>query len=717
MTNSGIIPPDTRSAALHYIEHNLAPIPVPAGSKAPVLTGWPALRLTAGTVGDYFPVGDLLNVGLLTGRLNGDTAGEVVVDIDCPEALRAADLLLPETGRIAGRPTSPRSHRHYWVGDAPAKAHDKYRDPILQDDANQRAVLVELLSTGAQVIAPPSVHQTGETYIWYSFRDPGKVDARELLTAVKHLAAAALLARYWPKGARHDTALALAGGLARVGWERESVEQFVEAVCMAAGDEQPKDRVRAAMDSVGKVAVGEKATGWPTLEKQIGENGPTVVRQVREWFGSETVAAEPIIPEETPWPDPPGAEAFYGLPGRIVRTIEPATEADPAALLVQTLVAFGSAAGRNAHFRVEADSHHTNEYAVLVGKTAKARKGTSWGQIRLLMEQAEEQWTSECVASGVSSGEGVIWAIRDPIGSREKVKEKGEVKYVDVEKDPGVFDKRLLLYEPEFANVLKQTERQSNVVSMVLRNAWDGAKVLRTLTKNSPARATGAHVSVVGHITAEELRRYLSQTESANGFANRFLFVCTDRSKLLPEGGRVDPAAWDGLRNDLVEAIGTAKLAGEVSRDDEARSIWCDVYGPLSEGKPGLAGALLARAEAHVMRLALIYALMDRSPVIREPHLMAALALWDYCERSVKYIFGDSLGDDVADELLRFLRGCFPNGMSRTEIRDFFQRHASSARIGKALGLLLQLGLARREHTETGGRPTERWFATAKGRR
>ena len=203
----------------------------------------------------------------------------------------------------------------------------------------------------------------------------------------------------------------------------------------------------------------------------------------------------------------------------------------------------------------------------------------------------------------------------------------------------------------------------------------------------------------------------MTQTETANGFANRFLFVCADRSKLLPEGGNVDATALDVLRGELVQALAFAKSIGEVKRDEEARALWCQVYGELSAGKPGLAGALLARAEAHVMRLALLYAMFDRSDSIKAPHLLAALALWDYCERSVKFIFGDSLGDDVADELLRLLRGALPNGLTRTDMSNHFQRHVTAPRMGKALGLLLQHRLARGEEEETPGRKAERWFA------
>ena len=423
-------------------------------------------------------------------------------------------------------------------------------------------------------------------------------------------------------------------------------------------------------------------------------------------------AVPDATPEAPPWPEPPAAEAFHGLSGRIVRTIEPASEADPAALLVQTLVAFGNVIGRGAHFIVEGDRHHGNEFVVLVGRTSKARKGTSFGRINRLFEQAEQQWAEERVQTGLSSGEGLIWAVRDPIISRERVKEKGQVRYEEVEKDPGVADKRLLVYEPEFANVLKQTERQGNTLSAILRVAWDGRN-LRSMTKNSPARATGAHVSLVGHITADELRRYLTATETANGFGNRFLWVCADRSKLLPEGGTVDAAAMDAHRDELVGALAFARSAAEIRRDDEARAVWRSVYGELSEGKPGLAGALLARGEAHVLRLALLYALMDRSPLIQAPHLLAALALWGYAERSVYFTFGDNLGDPIADDLLRLLRSC-PAGLSRTDITNYFQRHVSAERLGRALGMLLQHKLARREQVQTGGRSAERWYPTGK---
>jgi hypothetical protein len=256
-------------------------------------------------------------------------------------------------------------------------------------------------------------------------------------------------------------------------------------------------------------------------------------------------------------------------------------------------------------------------------------------------------------------------------------------------------------------------DRDSNTLSPVLREAWDSGN-LAVLTKTSPAHATDAHISVIAHITRDELRRYLTTTETGNGFANRFLFVYSRRSKLLADGGQLDDAVLGPLAERLKTTIVSAREVEELKRDSAARKLWHAVYPDLSEGKRGLLGAVIARAEAQVMRLASIYALLDSSSVICETHLRAALAVWYYCEASARHVFGESLGDPVADELLRVLRAS-PAGLDRTEIRDLFARNRSAQQIGHALGLLLEHGLARCESRATGGRPAERWYAIPLG--
>ena len=103
----------------------------------------------------------------------------------------------------------------------------------------------------------------------------------------------------------------------------------------------------------------------------------------------------------------------------------------------------------------------------------------------------------------------------------------------------------------------------------------------------------------------------------------------------------------------------------------------------------------------------MIYALLDGEKFVRVPHLLAALAVWDYCETSVRYIFGQTLGDPVADAILEALKAA-PNGLTRTEIYNLFGRHQRSENIQQAIGELLRRGLISIETIETGGRPTEK---------
>ena len=113
-------------------------------------------------------------------------------------------------------------------------------------------------------------------------------------------------------------------------------------------------------------------------------------------------------PLDPGWPRPLGPAAMQGLVGETVRAIAPHTEADPAALVLQILVAFGNVIGRKPHFYVGQTRHGLNLYTVLVGKTARARKGTSWDFIASPFRLLDPQWIEECVQGGLSTGEGVI---------------------------------------------------------------------------------------------------------------------------------------------------------------------------------------------------------------------------------------------------------------------------------------------------------------------
>ena len=421
---------------------------------------------------------------------------------------------------------------------------------------------------------------------------------------------------------------------------------------------------------------------------------------------------DPVVPVSLPWPQLEN-EARHGLVGRFLEMIEPHTEADSVGILLQFLVMVGNLIGRGPHFRVEADEHYLNLFAVMVGASSKGRKGVSAGQAKRLLHSIDGDWFDRRMVHGLSSGEGLIWAVHDSIEKMQPLRKKGQVTgYEKVIVDEGEDDKRLLVLEAEFATALRVLKRDGSTLSATIRTAWDKGD-LRSLTKNSPAVATGAHISIIGHITKAEVLRYLETTEAANGFGNRFLWCCVKRSKVLPEGGAAHTLDFGPLIRDLTASVEFARKVREIRRDDKATKIWATVYPELSAGKPGLLGAMVARGEAQTMRLACLYALLDRSKVVRAEHLCAALALWNYCEESARWVFADTLGDPVADEILQRLRTS-SDGLTRTDIRDMFGRHRSQA-TARALGLLLEQELVVMEKEPTDGRPTERWRARIPG--
>ena len=393
------------------------------------------------------------------------------------------------------------------------------------------------------------------------------------------------------------------------------------------------------------------------------------------------------------WPAPPDPAAWAGMAGAIAETIAPATEADPAAILAQLLVGAGAIIGRGAWVAVEASRHHPNEFVVLVGDSAKARKGSSWDHVEQVLRRADPSFAG--TRSGLSTGEGLIWAARDPDGA-----------------DPGVADPRLLVVEPEFVSVLKATGRDINTLSPVLRSAWDG-RPLALLTRTAPVRATKAHIAVIGHITAAELAAHTNAVEAANGFLNRFCFIACRRHRLLPDGGDLDPLGGTGMAERLGANLAAARRAGRVYFDIAARLEWHEIYAQLSAATDGLVGSLTARAEAHVLRLAMLDALIDGDSVIRPAHLRAGLALWDYAARSITWAMAHTTADPVAEQIHTALAAA-PDGLTRTQLRDLFARNLPATRIDAALVTLGANGRAQRRRLPTAGRPAEIWVTTTK---
>ena len=257
--------------------------------KGPTFKGWPERIFTP----EEIAKADGQNIGVVTGPASGGLAD---VDLDCPEAVALADALMSGTDAVFGRESKRASHLEYLADPVPE--YSEWRDTPSTED-RRGAVLLELRTADHQTMFPPSVHPCGERVEWERFGEPTRLDGAALLAQCSELAAAAILARHWPRAGegRQDAALAGAGGLLRAGWRQDKAATFVERVAAAGHDEYATKRALAVGDTARKISAGEKATGWPRLGEIVGAE---VVSKVREWLRADDAENPQLRPARPP---------------------------------------------------------------------------------------------------------------------------------------------------------------------------------------------------------------------------------------------------------------------------------------------------------------------------------------------------------------------------------------------------------------------------------
>jgi len=395
--------------------------------------------------------------------------------------------------------------------------------------------------------------------------------------------------------------------------ERNLLEQVGGAVAVMVGHQ-----TWAVVNSaIGKLRSLYQKREDARIGKELMEGTLTRDDALKQLTAVMEASREKFTPIDNEVPTPVlNEEALYGIAGQIVRKIEPESEAHPAALLVQLLVCMGNIMGRDPYFLTEADEQHTNLFTVIVGESSSGGKGTSWGRIRSILKHVDPVWFGSRMLKGMGSGEAFISLLKDDEGNTPK-------------------DKRLLVMEGEFATVLQVMGRQSSILGSILRDAWDSAD-LQNHCKDQSIRAGEPHASLLAHITPTELREKLTKNDAANGFLNRILLVRASRTKSLPLGGK--PLYWEEEIRTLQGVKEFAQGIGAMRRSFESEEFWCGIYDELKENIPsGLWGKAVTRACPQIVRLSMIYALMDLSETVRVEHLRAAKAVWDYCHASARW--------------------------------------------------------------------------------
>lgn len=393
-----------------------------------------------------------------------------------------------------------------------------------------------------------------------------------------------------------------------------------------------------------------------------------------------TTPALTVVPdnehgEERPTLHP---DALYGPIGRYVVDAAPHTEADPVAILAHLLVGVGVLANNGPHLLAGGGRHPGSLFATVVADSSKGRKGTAFNGARSVLAKIDHDFTTDRILGGFGSGEAFIQALSDQNAEGE---------------DGGPRDTRTLIRASEFASVLKVAGRDGSTLGQGIRDAFDGSTLaVRTRGHGTQIVREGTyHVGASCDITMAELHKTLSDTDTYGGTVNRFLWVYAARSQLLPEGGNIPEAIVEQAADTLGTNLATARRHGLYTRTPGCADRWHDLYHVMaSDDPPGLLGAAIARAEAQVLRLSLVYAIADGAPHVDTHHLNAAWAFWRYCRATTALIFPPST--TLAETLLAAIIGAGPDGLRTTALHALLGRNTTAAVIGHALDELSAAG-------------------------
>lgn len=722
---------DTLGAALKYAAAGWYVVPVsPRDRKNPgsvVGKGWQhqSSRDTEQIVA-WFAGTDYL-LALHVGR-----SGAVVFDVDhvdgLPEMLRTYLMGVTCPPHQSSRP------------DQPGRGHYVYAQPAGRSIGNSSGRLGkgwgEVRGKNGVILVTPSRHKDEANGARYEWAQTGRVPEMptalaELLpdasvavdaatdTEVQRFVTAHTTARapgklrgpltkfeqHIAEGAsRHESLTSVAAWAMREAmagfYTAESAVEALQAAFITAAGRSRDGRERVLAASSAK-AEADSVIAWAIAQAEFeGVEAATAVTK-KEERTSVTNRIGDTKKEETSAP-PPVVDpvVFHGLLGEICQTVDAGnhTEADPVGVLVTLMAGAGALMGMRPHVQIASTRHPLLIWPLLFGSTGAGRKGESYSTARLFLSEVPDPGSGHrpITVSGLSSGEGLIEYIRDP---------------VDEEDQGGSLDKELLVVEPEFATVMARAKREGSTLAGVLRQAWDGGAL--TVLNRKALRASSSHVAIVGHVTPREFRIRLAESEMSGGTYNRFLPIYVDRAKRLPLPELLPGEVIQKLGLKLTRAVypGVANEIGLITLDPDARKLWAnDLYDEFTgaDEEDQIWTEFTRRAAPYCLRISGLHAALDGRDAVSPGDLTAAGALVRYAIASARYVLDRQARDPRLDRIRRAVGGS-ADGLARTEISGLFSRNLPKAALDLLLEELVAGGEFERIEVRSGGRPAVRY--------
>jgi hypothetical protein len=499
-------------------------------------------------------------------------------------------------------------------------------------------------------------------------------------------------------GDRHNQIAAFVAHL----WNRHNTRVEVDALVRALLVPlfvEPMDEARLA---------AEIGHAWDTAERKWVEpagalrDEPVVVRVAAPAAegsynsgAADEIVIDPLAVElrtERPAPLDLKGVTPIGL-GMLLDHLTPLTDAPHSSLALAACVTMSALVGSGPRLQWRG-AHRPALFGALVGHSGYGRKGAAMREVERAFRQVDPL-LDEITTGGMASGEVFIDILND-----SKKNSLGTV----------------LIREHEIASMLIIASREGSTLSSNLRKAWDGDRVETRSRAKGHTTATGYNAAFLGGITPGELEKRLTADEIANGWANRFLWFWSERR----EGG-FNPVADDtmpsNLRSYLQDCIQHARSLGgahliapqytmTLSTDALA---WMEARAAALDVPPiGVIGALRQRMPGHVIRLAMVAALLEQSSVVEVEHLTFGQRMTDYAVESMRPVFGLRVDDPVAMHILDGLAQLPDGWMNTTDLKRWTGK--DYPRVKSAMRVLLATGVVvpevRPARGDAGGRPS-----------
>ena len=587
-------------------------LPVSYKGKSPIIKGWPSTASNDSKQIERWFKDKQTNAGIPTGKINGFW----VLDIDKKNnGYESLAKLENELGPIINQCTYPVD-----TGGGGLHAYFALRDDEVISSTTNLLPGIDIRGEGAQVVSPFSTHESGNIYI-------PRIDHEDKTLYVDQLSYAPQSLVDYILNCKKRKMSPMSVGRHVANEEKikhgERNDQLFRIACRLN-----KVPIASFEGFEAMIQVENKRLCDPPLES-------TEVSQIAKsafYRYSKETLNEPIFDDSN----------YYGIIGDLVNLIKNETEASSEAIYAQCLIFLGNLCDRKFYFQINGSSIYTNEYALVIGKTSKARKGTSLRACSYFFKKSWGDKFNSRIIRGISTGEGIVWALRDPVTIQQQDKQ-GKLKLKVI--DPGVTDKNAILIEEEFSKPLKNAKRETNNLSEVLRIAYD-CENLQSLSKIQPAKVADPNISIIGHTTKEEFIQTLNSIEKDNGMLNRMLFIHSYRKNIISrpigfdkiEG--VESIVFDLiLLKDFIEKSDST----EIIFSEDAQTWWDEFYNKHANQEDSINENLKGRTEVHLLKLAMILAIADKEIIIDKIHLEKAKTLVDYSNTSIDYIFSNGI--------------------------------------------------------------------------